>query len=178
MYRHTCNWTSFKLDIAYIWSFLFFICRYIKCMLLEECWLQTLFSCTYTKCKKINLLCSSHTYKKFCLVHMQRYAAFATLQHAILFTQKNENQNSPNIHYLPLHASSMPDREYVLEKYNKFKHLRTMQTKIAFMKKFRINLTREIHASIWSYVLSSCLLSVLGTRGYVNVLFECLLCHT
>jgi hypothetical protein len=54
--------------------------------------MQILLSCTYTKCEKINLLFSSHTYKKFCQVHMQHYAAFATLQNAILFTQKNENR--------------------------------------------------------------------------------------
>jgi len=55
------------------------------------------------------------------------------------------------------------------------KHIGTMQTKIAFIKKFRTNLTREICAGIWSYVLSSCLLSALRTRGYVMVLFESLL---
>jgi hypothetical protein len=63
MYRSRCNWLSCKWDIAYISNFLLFICRYIKRMLLEESWLQILFSCTYTKNEKIYLLFSSHTNK-------------------------------------------------------------------------------------------------------------------
>ena len=61
---------------------------------------------------------------------------------------------------------------YILQNYSKFKTFRTMQTKTAFMKKFRTNLTWEIRANLWSYVLSSCLLTFLGTGGYVAVLFE------
>ena len=89
-----------------------------------------------TKCEKINLLFRRNTYKKFCPVHMQHYAAFATLQHAILFTHKNENQKV---------AKYMPHQCHTGNKSSKStansKLLGTMQTKIAFMKKFRTNLT-------------------------------------
>ena len=62
---------------------------------------------------------------------MQHYAAPATLKHEIMFTKKNENQKQSQTYeqHLPLHASSMPDREYILQKYSKFKTFRAMQTK-------------------------------------------------
>jgi hypothetical protein len=45
MYMSICNWTYFKLDIAYLSHFLFWICRCMKPVLLEEYWLHTVFSC-------------------------------------------------------------------------------------------------------------------------------------
>jgi len=51
---------------------------------------------------------------------MQHCAAFATLHTQSCSYTRMKTKNSRNIQHLPQHASTMPDREYILQKYTKF----------------------------------------------------------
>ena len=134
-------------------------------MLLEECLLHKLFSCTYTKCEKINLLFRSHTHTyiwnsargmRSIMQHLQLYN-MKSCSHRRMETKKSRKHAHNTFPYM---SHQRQTGNIYPPKLQQIQTFRTMQTKTAFMKKFRTNLTWEIHANIWSYVLSSCLLSV------------------